>query len=239
MYGERRGDANHGFLLPDDSWHQARSCNGRRGVVSGVEVVYACAKVADEHTHAFKLHGRLSILHQRSSSAHMKWGHAGAILLDRFPLTPHLPSLYSQPQQPQAATAMPRAAPNKEKWTESHDVSIPTPLPLPLAPTHHSQRALLSAITAHLLASCRELYATPALSGVGDHGGERINKKIQAALKRMCGPEHAGLVEEEMKKLTVARRVGGGGKGSGGSSAGTSASAGKRKRVRSEDDDSG
>lgn len=43
---------------------------------------------------------------------------------------------------------------------------------------------------------------------MADHGGERINKKIQAAIKRMCG-EYSAVLGEEMAKMKGARGQGG------------------------------
>lgn len=58
----------------------------------------------------------------------------------------------------------------------------------------------MRALTSQLLATRKDTYSLPELRGVADHGGERINKKIQAAIRRMCG-EHAYILDEEMAKL--------------------------------------
>lgn len=60
-------------------------------------------------------------------------------------------------------------------------------------------------MAALLLAHRRTLYATPGLEGVADHGGERINKKIQAFARRMAA-EHAGVVGEELGKVGRKRK---------------------------------
>jgi hypothetical protein len=62
------------------------------------------------------------------------------------------------------------------------------------------QETLLRAMAGLLLAHRRTLYATPGLEGVADHGGERINKKIQGFARRMAG-EHAAVVAEELGKM--------------------------------------
>ncbi|BEJ02302.1 hypothetical protein CcaverHIS631_0700970 [Cutaneotrichosporon cavernicola] len=56
-----------------------------------------------------------------------------------------------------------------------------------------------------LLANRRALYGTPGLEGVADHGGERINKKIQAFVRRMAA-DHASIVTEELGKLGRKRK---------------------------------
>ncbi len=67
------------------------------------------------------------------------------------------------------------------------------------------QETLLRAMAGLLLAHRRTLYATPGLEGVADHGGERINKKIQGFARRMAG-EHAAVVGEELGKMKTGRK---------------------------------
>ncbi|KLT43976.1 hypothetical protein CC85DRAFT_300897 [Cutaneotrichosporon oleaginosum] len=77
--------------------------------------------------------------------------------------------------------------PPRDAWSDSHD------------------EILLRAVISLILANRRNLYATPGLEGVGDHGGERINKKIQGFARRMAG-EKAGMVGEELGKMVRKRK---------------------------------
>ncbi|BEJ13025.1 hypothetical protein CspHIS471_0301990 [Cutaneotrichosporon sp. HIS471] len=77
--------------------------------------------------------------------------------------------------------------PPREAWSAAHD------------------EALLRAMAVLLLANRRALYATPGLEGVADHGGERINKKIQAFARRMAA-DQASIVTEELGKLGRKRK---------------------------------
>jgi len=63
-------------------------------------------------------------------------------------------------------------------------------------------------MVAKFLATRRDVYAAPGLETVNDHGGERINKKIQARLRAMCG-EHADIVDRVLQARKGAARGGG------------------------------
>lgn len=68
------------------------------------------------------------------------------------------------------------------------------------------------------------IYSTPELSEVSGNGGDRINKKIQQALKRLIQvPGAEGILQEELEKGKTGKRK------SGGSS--TESTPTKKKRV--------
>ncbi|WVF71497.1 hypothetical protein IAT40_006303 [Kwoniella sp. CBS 6097] len=75
--------------------------------------------------------------------------------------------------------------PEKEAWTDEHT------------------RTVLRGMITQVLLHRSDIYAIPELSGVADNGGDRINKKIQQVLKKVCEgyPGANGLVEEVVKGL--------------------------------------
>ncbi|WVQ67629.1 uncharacterized protein L199_005832 [Kwoniella botswanensis] len=75
----------------------------------------------------------------------------------------------------------------KESWNDNHNL------------------ALLRASISLLLNHRPDIYATPALRGVSENGGNRINQKLQQMLKKLCAayPGAEGLVEEEIQYLKV------------------------------------
>ncbi|WVW83962.1 hypothetical protein I302_105985 [Kwoniella bestiolae CBS 10118] len=105
---------------------------------------------------------------------------------------------------------------------------------------------LIRGIIRHCLHHRSELYQLPGLEGVSDHGGDRINKKVQQILKKVCEiyPNvKAGVVEEEMKLLSNVRSKGKGGN-EGGSSPKENGGGGgsvndtpKKRKVKDESDD--
>jgi hypothetical protein len=62
----------------------------------------------------------------------------------------------------------------------------------------------------HVLASRPTLYAAPELQGVSGNGGDKINKKTQQLLKKLCGQVSGAemIVDEEVKKLSKGKQGG-------------------------------
>ncbi|OCF36811.1 hypothetical protein I316_01407 [Kwoniella heveanensis BCC8398] len=89
----------------------------------------------------------------------------------------------------------------KEGWTEEH--------------TNIMLRGIITQVLIHR----PDIYSIPELNGVSENGGDRINKKIQQALKKVCDgyPGAQGIVEDVVKGLKgskAAANIGGGGDGS-------------------------
>ncbi|WWC94220.1 hypothetical protein V866_001060 [Kwoniella sp. B9012] len=86
---------------------------------------------------------------------------------------------------------------DKETWNDDHNI------------------ALLRASISILLTHRPDIYATLALRGVSENGGNRINQKLQQMLKKLCATYSSaeGLVEEEIKHLKDSKAAGGGNNG--------------------------
>ncbi|WWC89276.1 uncharacterized protein L201_004197 [Kwoniella dendrophila CBS 6074] len=74
----------------------------------------------------------------------------------------------------------------KEAWNDDHTTEV------------------IRAIIQTTLINRSTIYSLPSLQGVSDNGGDRINKKIQQILKKMCDsyPGSQGIVEEEVKNVS-------------------------------------
>ncbi|WVQ99440.1 hypothetical protein IAU59_006575 [Kwoniella sp. CBS 9459] len=99
----------------------------------------------------------------------------------------------------------------KEAWTDEHT------------------NILLRGMITHVLLNRSTFYAIPKLSGVADHGGDRINKKLQQVLKKVCDahPGANGLVEDVMKGLKGSKASTNGG--------GSFPTTPKKRKVKSEE----
>ncbi|WRT66418.1 uncharacterized protein IL334_003374 [Kwoniella shivajii] len=95
-------------------------------------------------------------------------------------------------------------------------------------------REVIRGIIKSTLSNRSEIYSYPALSGVSDNGGDRINKKIQQILKKLCDtyPGFQGMVEEEVKNMAKGKST-----GNGTPSPKKNGSTPKKRKVKDEDDD--
>ncbi|WVR07089.1 hypothetical protein IAU60_004128 [Kwoniella sp. DSM 27419] len=75
---------------------------------------------------------------------------------------------------------------------------------------HHTE-AMFRGIVTLVLNNRSSLYAIPQVSGVNGNGGDRINKKVQQVLKKVCeGQGVPGLVDDELKNLKASKGGNGG-----------------------------
>ncbi|WWC89278.1 uncharacterized protein L201_004199 [Kwoniella dendrophila CBS 6074] len=79
----------------------------------------------------------------------------------------------------------------KEAWNDEHTL------------------ILLREMAHSLLINRSTFYSTPGLKGVNEHGGDRINKKIQQLLKSLCCTIPGGekLVEEVLKEMKTKNKI--------------------------------